>query len=106
MSLGLRSLISHENKAYKPKEKNVIYAELFNAFGEILGSYWFGWYYHKRGFFNLWKIILIIFIGIKYTFFIGSSLVAVFGTMIAFGLNIIFLFYISAIFIGIVNLGG
>ena len=49
MSLGLRSLISHEDKDEKPKEKNVIYAELFTAFGEILGSYVFGYFYHKRG---------------------------------------------------------
>lgn len=67
-------------------------SEFFMAVGEIIGAASFGYYYHKKG--------------IKYTVFIGTALVAIFGTMIAYGLNYIILYYISAMFVGMINLGG
>jgi hypothetical protein len=48
ISLGLRALIAHEDEE-GPNQGKVIYTELFLALGEMLGSYLFGYYYHKRG---------------------------------------------------------
>ena len=48
LSLGLRSIISHEDEDL-PYDGKTIYAELFLSIGEIVGAYLFGWYYHKRG---------------------------------------------------------
>ena len=52
------------------------------------------------------NLMIFILVGIKYTFLIISSMLAIFGTLFAYALNILFFYWVSAILIGIVNLGG
>ena len=50
----------------------------------MLGAVLFGYFYHKQG---ILIAVNFMFLGVKYTFYMGILMAAVFGTMIAFGLD-------------------